>query len=113
MTEELKHSALPWIVGQHPAMTRGWIINPVLFGNKIIRLPECEGGHVALKSKADADLIVKAVNSHAALMEALEEAIEVLIVVFGNPDYLTQSIKWMDKTVGAITQAEKALKDAK
>jgi len=78
MTEELKHSPLPWVVGQHPAMTRGWIINPVLFGNKIIRLPECEGGHVALKSKADAELIVKAVNSHAALVEALEEALNGL-----------------------------------
>jgi hypothetical protein len=56
-----------WTVGQHPAVASGWIVRPVLFGSRVRVLPECEGGHVLLKSEDDAWLIAAAPAMRAAL----------------------------------------------
>lgn len=66
-----EHTPGPWAVGQHPAMTWGFIVKPVLFGNKAVALHECEGGHILLKSEADANLIAAAPD----LLDALEYAV--------------------------------------
>ncbi len=57
-----------WTVGQHPAMLRGWIVRPVLFGSRVRVLPEHEGGHVVIKSEEDARLIAAAPDMLAALI---------------------------------------------
>lgn len=62
-----------WAVGQHPAMASGWIVRPVLFGPRVTVLPECEGGHVVIKSERDARLIAAAPE----LLQAAQEAVAV------------------------------------
>ena len=49
-----------WECGQHPAMTSGWIVKPVLMGANVRVLHECEGGHVVLLNEHDAKLIAAA-----------------------------------------------------
>lgn len=67
-----KHTPGPWTVGQHPAAPcQGYIVKPVLFGAHTWRLPECEGGHTAVKNKADAHLIAAAPDMLAALERQL------------------------------------------
>lgn len=56
-----------WTVGQHPAVSDGWIVRPVLFGSRVRVLPEWEGGHVVLKREADARMIGAAPTMLAAL----------------------------------------------
>lgn len=62
----VKHT--PWEVGQHPAISNGWIVRPVLFGSNIRVLPESEGGHVIIRDERVARLIAAAPD----LLEALE-----------------------------------------
>lgn len=50
----------PWEVGQHPAMTTGWIIRPVLFGSQAYALPQHEGGHIVIRNEANARMIAAA-----------------------------------------------------
>lgn len=70
----------PWEVGYHPA-AGGYIVKPVLLGSRIKRvLPECEGGHVLLQEKGDADLIAAA----PALYEALFELVDAIMDAQGN-----------------------------
>jgi hypothetical protein len=56
-----------WTVGQHPAVSSGWIVRPVLFGSRVRVLPEHEGGHVILRNEADARMIGAAPTMLAAL----------------------------------------------
>ena len=65
-----KHTPGPWNNGTHPGNHNFNIVHPVLFGHRITILPECEGGHVSIKNKADAQLIAAAPE----LLEALELA---------------------------------------
>lgn len=60
-----------WTVGQHPAMLRGWIVRPVLFGSRVRVLPEHEGGHVVIKSEEDARLIAAAPRLRALVQTML------------------------------------------
>jgi hypothetical protein len=69
-----KHTPAPWEVGQHPAVPNGWIVKPVLFGNRVRILPECEGGHVVLRSKDDARLIAAAPDMLAGHVEIDQSA---------------------------------------
>ena len=59
-----------WEVGVHPgAPNAGYIVKPVLFGSRVHVFPECEGGHVALKSKDDANLIAASKELFAVAAE--------------------------------------------
>lgn len=69
MTENA-HTSGEWQVGQHPAVSKGWIVRPVLFGSRVRVLPESEGGHVLL-NEADARLIAAA----PSLLEALQRVV--------------------------------------
>lgn len=69
----MTHSKTPWELGTHPANHKLNIIKPVMLGPRITVLPECEGGHVSIKNKADAERIVKCVNLHDELVEAYQE----------------------------------------
>lgn len=66
---EIKHT--PWEVGQHPAISDGWIVRPVLFGSNVRVLPEWEGGHVLIRDEKAAHLIAAAPE----MKEALEEVV--------------------------------------
>lgn len=66
-------SASNWEVGQHPAVSDGWIVRPVLFGSRAYALPASEGGHIVLRSKEDAHLIAAAPDLLGALKEAVED----------------------------------------
>jgi hypothetical protein len=56
-------------VGQHPAVPNGWIVKPVLFGNRVRILPECEGGHVVLRSEDDAKMLAESWNFVRSLLQ--------------------------------------------
>lgn len=71
---EMKFTPGPWEAGVHPANGRLHIVRPVLFGSKVIVLPECEGGHVALKNSADAILIAAAPDL-LAVLTAIRETV--------------------------------------
>ena len=58
-----------WVCGTHPANHRLNIIRPIFFGNRVTKLPECEGGHVSLKNKSDAIFIATAANETAKYIE--------------------------------------------
>lgn len=66
----VKHT--PWEVGQHPAVSNGWIVRPILFGSNVRVLPESEGGHVIIRDERIARLIAAAPD----LLEALESLVE-------------------------------------
>jgi len=66
----------PWEVGQHPAMTRGWIVRPVLFGKRAHTLLESEGGHVVIHNAADARLIAAAPELLGALKALQIQALQ-------------------------------------
>lgn len=89
----------PWEVGQHPAMSRGWIVRPALFGPRVMVLPEWDGGHVVLKSEADAHLI-------AAAPELLT-SLKIMLSLFGgaDPDDVEGNAA-LDAAVAAISKAE-------
>lgn len=55
--EEVAGHSEVWEVGQHPAVSNGWIVRPALFGSRVRVLPEHEGGHVLIRSEKDARLI--------------------------------------------------------
>lgn len=92
MTKDVAHSgfaSIPsgegeWEVGQHPAVSDGWIVRPVLFGSRVRVLPEWEGGHVILKSEADARLISAAREMYAVLYEMFCEG-PVDVAFAGSP----------------------------
>lgn len=63
----------PWECGRHPAMAKGAIIKPIHFGDRTMKLPECEGGHLVMWNKADAAFIAHARNTYAELLDAAEE----------------------------------------
>lgn len=75
------HTPGPWTVGQHPALNKGWIVRPVLFGSRTTRLPLHEGGHTILKNEADAHLIAAAPD----LLEALKVAAAALEEIAAHP----------------------------
>ncbi len=79
---EMKHTSGPWEVGVHPANDRLYIVRPVLFGSKVVVLPECEGGHVALKNSADALLIAAAPDLYVI---ATHPILEHLIATSDHP----------------------------
>lgn len=58
-----------WACGTHPANNRLNIIKPIFFGNRVTKLPECEGGHVSLKNKSDAIFIATAANETAKYID--------------------------------------------
>ena len=62
MTYKDRCSKEPVEVGQHPAMTKGYIVKPVLLGGRAKALPLCEGGHIVIYNDADAQLIAEAFN---------------------------------------------------
>lgn len=66
----VKHT--PWEVGQHPAVSNGWIVRPILFGSNVRVLPESEGGHVVIRDEIVARLIAAAPDLLEALMTARE-----------------------------------------
>jgi hypothetical protein len=87
MTDELRRIAEaatpgPWVNGQHPA-AGGFIVKPILFGSRIKNartfandrrvLPANEGGHVLLKSEADADYLA---TFHPARIKLLLDVVE-------------------------------------
>lgn len=93
----------PWEVGQHPAIARGWIVKPVLFGSHVRVLPECEGGHVLLLDEADARLIAAAPE----MLDALEYA--VADMAYGEEPALDQDGQEFDpfkKMRAAIARAK-------
>lgn len=77
MTTNAQHTPGPWEAGQHPAIANGWIVRPVLFGSRVRVLPECEGGAVLIKSKADAHLIAAATE----LLEGAQDAVEAFALL--------------------------------
>ncbi len=96
---ETKHTSGPWEVGVHPANDRLHIVRPVLFGSKVVVLPECEGGHVALKNSADARLI-------AAAPELLDVLMAMRETVYEQPVGV-----WFYAIDAAIAKATGAAKD--
>lgn len=67
---EAKHTELPWIIKAIPAGCEIWDT----VQRRLIATLDIE---TAVLSQANAELIVRAVNSHDALMEACERAIKV------------------------------------
>lgn len=60
-----------WEVGQHPAVSKGWVVRPIMFGRNVRVLPESEGGHVMFKDESVAHLVAAAPE----MLEALEQAL--------------------------------------
>lgn len=77
-------SDAPWEVGQHPAISNGWIVRPVLMGPNVRVLPPHEGGHVLLKSEADAHVIAAARDMCRVLFEMFVDG-PVDVAFAGNP----------------------------
>lgn len=95
----------PWEVGQHPAMTKGWIVRPVLFGSQAKALPECEGGHIVLWNKANAHLIAAAPD----LAEALEKLLAEHLDLASRADCL----EWAEAEPSPVIAARLALAKAR
>jgi hypothetical protein len=57
----------PWEAGVHPANPAMNIVRPIMFGRRMGKLPECEGGHSFIRNRADALLIAAAPDLHDAL----------------------------------------------
>jgi hypothetical protein len=62
---EVKHT--PWEVGQHPAVSNGWIVRPIMLGSNVRVLPEHEGGHVMFKDEAVAHKVAAAEDMYERL----------------------------------------------
>jgi len=55
------HTEGPWGAGEHPASTGQLnIVRPVMLGNRVGKLPECEGGAAYFRNAADARLVADA-----------------------------------------------------
>jgi hypothetical protein len=65
--------SLPWEMGAHPAMPGTGTIRPIMFGRRVGKLHECEGGHAYFVNGEIADFIVTAANAHHDLLEALSD----------------------------------------
>lgn len=68
-----KHTPTPWSMGTKPADARGW--SPYLYGGTdgrevVAKLPSGQ------RAEPDAALIVRAVNTHEALIAASEEILK-------------------------------------
>ena len=97
-----------WTVGQHPAMSSGWIVRPVLFGSRVRVLPECEGGHVVIKSERDARLIAAAPDlfrAASAFIEAEDDLIATLKAEGRHTDILKFDFPHMRALRAAVAKA--------
>jgi len=112
MTEELKRSPLPWRVNRKLEVGYTSQEDDQSYG-MLIPIADVYGEN----KESDGAYILKAVNSHAALVEALEALKELTATLrkdapgtaLNNHKYTSLGIK----ANNAIIQAEKALNDAK
>jgi hypothetical protein len=98
-----------WEVGQHPAVPNGWIVRPVLLGSRAYALPECEGGHIVLRSKEDAYRIAALpalLNAARAFVEAEDALLAELREEGALPDLTAAPWSLVDALRHAVALAE-------
>jgi len=61
-----------WQVGVHPVRVDLHIVKPVMMGDRIIKMPECEGGHAGFRNPADARLLAASKDMYEALRQAVD-----------------------------------------
>ena len=97
-TQREKHTATPWITANYKTESGNWHINATTQHNTIAEVYEDKN----LSAQANAEYIVRCVNNHEALVEALIEADRYLDKVEA---WRGHDVKWND-IKQAIAQAE-------
>lgn len=68
-----------WISGVHPANHNMNIINPIMFGSRVGKLPECEGSHAYFKKTKDSQFIAASPNFAKMLLKLRDEKLVEMI----------------------------------
>lgn len=103
---EPTHTPTPWHLNADPQYIQDQYANIVAVIHA--RLDGKRNAEIELEGKANAAFIVRAVNSHEALLEVQQRAEELADVVRNGGNY-RQAVEWFDeanKAYIAIAQAE-------